>query len=67
MMYTIKAINTDKITPDEYFELAFSEKSIVKKVRTFREVCEYLGGTPKRGYGGYSCSKGDYDYIITKE
>lgn len=66
-MYVIRAINPKGITLEQYNELAFSEKSIMIKVKTFREVCEYLGGTPKRGYGGYSCSKGDYDYIITKE
>ena len=66
-MYVIRAINPKGITLEQYNELAFSEKSIMIKVKTFREVCEYLGEKPQKVGYGYGCSKGGYDYIITKE
>lgn len=66
-MYSIKIINyknSEKLSFQKYAEMVNRSPVITRK--TFKEVCELIGGKPNKHVGGWSAFIGDTEYLITK-
>ena len=62
--YRITIINYKKANGLPIGNLAQATSTIYKN--SFAEVVDFLGGRPYRHRAGWSASKGDTEYIITK-
>lgn len=66
-MYSIKIINykdSEKLNFQQYAEMITHSPVIICK--TFKEVCEFIGGRPKKHVGGWSAFAGNTEHLITK-
>ena len=65
-MYQIKIINykDGELSPQEHEEVITRAPVITRK--TFKEVCEIIGGKPYKHTGGWCALAGNIEYLITK-
>lgn len=66
-MYSIKIINykdSEKLNFQQYAKMITHSPVITSK--TFKEVCEFIGGRPKKHVGGWSAFVDKTEYFIIK-